>query len=188
LCSAGWAGLELWGTARGEHAALIRELGATPIDYQREDFMAVLPGGFDVVFDGIGEDNYRRSFAALKRSGLLCAYGYTARVQPQRRLLTTLMWLARVYLWRGLLGWLLGGKRLRVYSINLMRARHPAWFREDLERLFGLLATGAIRPRVAERISFDEVTEAHRRLEAGGLEGKLVLCPELPPRRDRVLP
>jgi len=26
------AGLELWGTARGEHAALIRELGATPID------------------------------------------------------------------------------------------------------------------------------------------------------------
>jgi NADPH:quinone reductase len=38
----------------------------------------------------------------------------------------------------------------------------------DLERLFGLLATRAIRPRVAERISFDEVAEAHRRLEAGG--------------------
>ena len=30
------AGLELWGTARGEHAALVRELGAAPIDYQRE--------------------------------------------------------------------------------------------------------------------------------------------------------
>ena len=55
-----------------------------------------------------------------------------------------------------------------------MRARHPAWFREDLERLFGLLATRAIRPRVAERISFDEVAEVHRRLEAGGLDGKLV--------------
>ena len=67
------AGLELWGTARGEHAALIRELGATPIDYQREDFTRVLPGGFDVVFDGIAEDGYRRSFAALKRRGLLCA-------------------------------------------------------------------------------------------------------------------
>ena len=34
------AGLELWGTARGEHAALIRELGATPIDYQRGDARA----------------------------------------------------------------------------------------------------------------------------------------------------
>src|SRR6201982_3522962 len=45
------AGLELWGTARGEHAALVRELGATPIDYQREDFTRVLSGGFAVVFD-----------------------------------------------------------------------------------------------------------------------------------------
>ncbi len=76
----------------------------------------------------------------------------------------------------------------RFYSINLMRARHPAWFQEDLERLFGLLATRAIRPRVAERISFDEVVEAHRRLEAGGLEGKLVLCPDLPSRRDQLPP
>jgi NADPH2:quinone reductase len=175
------AGLELWGTARGEHAALIRELGATPIDYQREDFTRVLPSGFDVVFDGIGEDGYHRSFTALKRRGLLCAYGYSAGVQAKRRMLTMLMWIARLYLWR----WLPGDKRAHFYSINVMRARHPAWFREDLERLFGLLATRAIRPRVAERISFDEVAEAHRRLEAGGLEGKLVLCPDLP-RRDRV--
>jgi NADPH:quinone reductase len=181
------AGLELWGTARGAQATLVRELGATPIDYQREDFTRVLPDGFDVVFDGVGEDGYRRSFAALKRGGLLCAYGYTAGVQAQRRLLTILMWIAGVYLRRQMLSWLPGGKRVRVYSINAMRARHPAWFREDLERLFGLLATGAIRPRVADRISFDEVAGAHRRLEAGGLEGKLVLCPDLTSRRDRVL-
>jgi NADPH:quinone reductase len=182
------AGVELWGTARGEHAVLIRELGATPIDYQREDFTRVLPGGFDVIFDGIGENGYRRSFAALKHGGLLCAYGYTASVQAQRRLAATLIWIARVYLWRRLLSWLPGGKRLRLYSINAMRARHPAWFREDLEHLLGLLAKGAIRPRVAGRISFDEVSEAHRRLEDGGLEGKLVLCPDLPSRRDRIPP
>jgi NADPH:quinone reductase len=113
------AGLELWGTARGAHAALIRELGATPIDYQHEDFARILPGGFDVVFDGIGENGYRRSFAALKRRGLLCAYGYTAGVEARRRLVTILMWIARVYLWRRLLSWLPGGKRLRIYSINL---------------------------------------------------------------------
>ena len=81
-----------------------------------------------------------------------------------------------------------GGRRARFYSINVMRAGHPPWFREDLERLFGLLASRAIRPRVAERISFDDVAEAHRRLEAGGLDGKLVLCPDLSSRRDRVPP
>src|SRR5215468_11628722 len=62
LALGGLAGLELWGTARSAHAALIREFGATPIDYQRGDFTRVLLGGFDVVFDGIGEDGYRRSF------------------------------------------------------------------------------------------------------------------------------
>jgi NADPH:quinone reductase len=173
------AGLELWGTARDAQAALIRELGATPIDYQREDFTRVLPGGFDFVFDGIGEDNYRRSFAALKPGGLLCAYGYSAGVQAQRRLFATLTWIARVYLWRRLLSWLPGGKRVSIFSINLMRTRHPAWFQQDLAQLFDLLATGAIRPRVAKRISFDEVVEAHRRLEAGSLDGRLVLCPDL---------
>jgi NADPH2:quinone reductase len=167
------AGLELWGAARGAHAPLIRELGGTPIDYQREDFTRIVPGGFDVVFDGIGEDGYRRSLAALKPGGLLCAYGYSAGVQAQRRMLTMLMWIVRFYLWR----WLPGGKRARFYSINVMRARHPTWFKEDLERLFGLLAAGAIRPRIAERVSFDEVVQAHRSLEVGGLEGKLVLCP-----------
>ena len=176
------AGLELWGTARGEQATLVRELGATPIDYQREDFTHVLPGGFDVIVDGVGEDGYRRSYAALKRGGLLCAIGFSASVQAQRGMLPILMEIARLYMWR----MLPAGKRACFYSVNVMRARHPNWFKEDLERLFDLLATGAVRPRVAERISFDEVAEAHRRLEAGGLEGKLVLCPDLPSRRFRV--
>ena len=180
LVLGGVAGLQLWGGARGTHAALIREFGATPIDYEREDFTRVLREGFDVVFDGIGEDGYRRSLAALKPGGLLCAYGYSAGVQGRRSMLTMLMWIGRLYLWR----WLPGGRRAFFYSINAMRLQHPAWFREDLERLFGLLAGGAIQPRVAERISLDEVAEAHRRLEAGGLEGKLVLCPALPLRGD----
>ncbi len=180
------AGLELWGTARAAHAALVRELGGTPIDYEREDFTRAPPSGFDVVFDGVGADSYRRSFAALKPGGLLCAYGYSARVHARPNLPATLIWIARLYLWRQLLSLLPSGKRLYLYSINAMRALHPAWFRDDLEQLFGLLANGAIRPRVAERISFEEVAEAHRRLEAGGLDGRLVLCPDLPPRGDRL--
>ena len=175
------AGLDLWGTVRGEHMALVQELGATAIDYQHEDFTRVVPGGFDVIVDGVGEDGYRRSYAALKPGGLLCAIGFSASVQAQRRMLPILMEIARLYLWR----LLPGGKRARFYSVNAMRARHPTWFKEDLEQLFGLLATGAIRPRIAGRISFEEVVDAHRRLEAGGLEGKLVLCPDLSSRRTQ---
>lgn len=169
------AGVEVWGTGRAEHAAIIRELGGVPIDYQHEDFTRVVPEGFDVVVDGVGEDGYRRSFSALRRGGLLCAIGYSARVRERQRIGAILASIARMYLW----GFLPGGKRARFYSINIMRARHPAWFKDDLARLFDLLASGGIRPHVAERISFDAVADAHARLEAGGVEGKLVLCPEL---------
>ncbi|SFI42742.1 medium chain dehydrogenase/reductase family protein [Bradyrhizobium sp. Gha] len=175
------AGVELWGTVRREHMTLVQDLGATAIDYQHEDFTRIVPGGFDVIVDGVGEDGYRRSYASLKPGGLLCAIGFSASVRAQRRMLPILMEIARLYLWR----LLPGGKRARFYSVNAMRARHPAWFREDLEQLFGLLATGGIRPRIAERISFEAVADAHRRLEAGGLEGKLVLCPDLSSRRSQ---
>ena len=173
------AGLEVWGAARGRHAAKIRELGATPVDYEREDFTRVLPGGFDVVFDGIGEDGFRRSLAALQPRGVLCAYGYSSGVGEGRHLLPILSWIARLYLQR----FLPGGRRAHFYSINVMRALHPAWFKEDLRRLFELLSRGDIHPQVAERISFESVAEAHRRLEKGGLEGKLVLCAGQPSPR-----
>ncbi len=169
------AGLEMWGAARGRHSGLIRDLGATPVDYEREDFTRALPGGFDLVFDGIGEDNYRRSFAALRRGGLLVAIGYSANVDAKRSMVAIIASIARLYLWR----FLPGGKKAYFYSINLMRARHPDWFREDLGHLLELLKAGQIHPEVAARIPFEAVAEAHRKLEAGGLEGKLVLCPEL---------
>ena len=169
------AGFTMWGGAHGRHAALIRQLGATPIDYDREDFTRVVPDGFDVVFDGIGEDGYRRSYAALKPGGLLVAIGYSAGVQAKQGMLKALALIARLYLW----GLLPGGKRSRFYSINVMRARHPDWFKQDLAHLFDLLKNGSIRPRVASRISFAQVADAHRQLEKGGLDGKIVLCPEL---------
>jgi NADPH:quinone reductase-like Zn-dependent oxidoreductase len=169
------AGIEMWGGAHGKHAQLIRELGATPVDYDHEDFTRVLPGGFDVVFDGIGEEGYRRSFAALKPGGLLIAIGFSSGVQAKQGMFAILLSIARLYLLR----FLPGGKRARFYSINVMRGRHPDWFKKDLAQLLDLLASHTIQPRVAERISIDQVADAYRRLEAGGLEGKLVLCPDL---------
>jgi NADPH:quinone reductase-like Zn-dependent oxidoreductase len=174
------ADLDLWGTARGEQAALVRALGGSPIDYQHDDFTQVLEEGFDIVFDGIGEDKYRRSLSALREDGLLCAFGYTGHVREGHTMAGTLAWIARSYLSLQLRGLYQGGKRARIYSINLMRALHPGWFHEDLETLFAMLAAGTIHPRVAARISFDDMIDAHRRVEAGGLDGKLVLVPDQP--------
>ena len=79
------AGLQLWGGAHGRHAALIRGLGATPIDYQREDFTRVLPGGFDVVFNGIAEDGYPRRPTAGHPRARRSAEAIPSRVGPTTR-------------------------------------------------------------------------------------------------------
>jgi NADPH:quinone reductase-like Zn-dependent oxidoreductase len=48
---------------------------------------------------------------------------------------------------------------------------------QHLTLLAGLAATGSLRVPIAEVIALDEVAEAHRRLAAGGLNGRIILRP-----------
>jgi NADPH:quinone reductase-like Zn-dependent oxidoreductase len=166
-------GLEMYGTCRAEHADLVASLGATPIDYKKEDFTKVLANGVDVVFDGIAEDGFRKSWQVVKRGGFLAAYGFSAGIQAGVSFFTIGRWFMRVPLWN----LLPNGKRAGFYSITKLRKAHPDWFAEDLAQLFAWLADGSIDPRVQERIDLDDVADAHRRLERGGLTGKLVIVP-----------
>lgn len=169
------SGLEMYGTARAQHADLVASFGATPIDYKKDDFTKVVPEGFDVIFDGIGEAGFTRSWSAVKKGGFLSAYGFQWGVQTNAAFLSIGMWIGRLYLWNALPN----GKRAGFYSISSLRKSHPDWFKEDLTKLFALLESGKLAPRVAERLRFDQVADAHRRLEEGGLDGKLILDPSL---------
>ena len=66
-------------------------------------------------------------------------------------------------------------KRLRLYSIQMLKRRRPSWFRDDLSQLLTLLSKGQIRPLVAEHFPPSEAARAHERLAAGSTVGKLVL-------------
>jgi len=167
------AGLEMFGTARASHTDLVASYGATPIDYRSEDVRDVLPDGVDVVFDGIGEDGFAKSWEVVRRGGMLSAYGFSDATQKDLPFWKVAYWFLRVPVWNL---WP-NGKRAGFYSITKLREKHPGWFREDLTRLLGWLADGTIAPRVAERIGLADVPEAHRRIEAGGLDGKLVIVP-----------
>jgi NADPH:quinone reductase-like Zn-dependent oxidoreductase len=162
------AGLDMWGTARPEHFARVRELGATPVGNHLDD----LPG-FDIVLDGIGERGCSGSWARVKAGGRLIAFGFSQPIQSGASLLKMGYWLGRLHLWN----WLPNGRAARFYSITSMRKRHPDWYRADLAQLFELLAQRGIHPRIAERIGLADVADAHRRIEKGGLDGKIVICP-----------
>lgn len=167
------AGCQVWGTARARHADRVRELGATYVDSDSADYATLVAGGFDAVFDGIGEQGFSRAWRAVGPRGHLSTFGISAAIQGDIPFVRVGLWFAKLWAWNHFAG----DRSTSFYSITTMRRKHPEWFRNDLTELLALARRGAIRPRVAERIGFDRVAEAHQRLERGGCEGKIVLLP-----------
>ncbi len=165
------AGITAFGTDIATKHDLIRSLGATPIEANAPParLRDAIGGDVDFVFDPLGGESLRRSWQALRPGGLLVAFGFHHRVLGQGGSIP--MDLVKLKLWT----WLPNGRRTAFYSIGALRRLHPDWFKEDLAALFGMLEGGRIAPVVAEVMPLENVREAHRRLEAGGVAGKLVL-------------
>src|SRR5450631_2108690 len=84
--------------------------------------------------------------------------------------------LARLQFWNAL-PFLFGDRRAVFYSITARRSRCPDEFKADMATVFGLLRDGAIHPVVVDRLPLNRAREAHERIDAGGLGGKIVLLP-----------
>ena len=63
---------------------------------------------------------------------------------------------------------------IRVSDIYTYFGHRPEAFQANLAKVFGSLEHGVLRPR-AEILPLDQAAEAHRRLQAGEVMGKLVL-------------
>ena len=63
------------------------------------------------------------------------------------------------------------------YSIQWLKRRKPALFRQDLTTLFDLLEQRKIKPLIAERLPLVEARHAHELLGRGGVRGRIVLVP-----------
>jgi NADPH:quinone reductase-like Zn-dependent oxidoreductase len=179
------AGLEMYGTCSSRGASVVSNLGGVPIDYQHLDFVEEIhrltSEGVDVVFDGIGGTHIWRSRNALRPGGNVVAYGLTGSLRrgrlasgrPGRRHRFRGVAIFGVYIAGG---WLLPGrKRVLPYSIQWLKRRRPAWFREDLTALFHLLEQRKIEPLIAQRLPLAEARHAHELLGKGGVAGKIVL-------------
>lgn len=174
------SGLIMYGTASTAKQDYVASLGVIPIDYKTEDFVArVLQEtdgqGVDVVFDAIGLDNFKRSYSVLKPRGLLVEYGlYQAALGDSGLglVLEFLGWQWQQLMW----SWFPQEERnTTFYSIAELRAAEPAWFRDDLASLFQLLAEGAIQPRIWKTLPLEQAAQAHRLIESGQVQGKIVL-------------
>lgn len=167
------AGLTMYGTASPQNHALVRSLGATPIDYHKEDFVeriASLTGdGVDMVFDPIGgASQLLRSYRALRAGGRLVWFGVAATKRRGRRVIVESL------ATRLVLSWLHDGKQAKLPPDS----KQPlAWYQDTLSKLLGDLAAGKLRPRIAARFPLRDAASAHALLERGSYAGKVVLIP-----------
>jgi len=169
-------GLKMFGTASKSKHELVSALGAHPIDYRSESFVhrirQLVPDGVDAVLDPIGGPQWWDSYRCLKRGGTLVCYGVQAAVSKGQ--LTAGAGFALL----GLMKLLPDGKKATWYNVKTMRDQRPEQFREDLSRLFELLATRQIHPLIAGRFPLKEAARANALLETAQLTGKLVLLPQ----------
>lgn len=159
--------------ARARHE-IVRSYGAIPIEGRStplDDGVAtVFPDGVDAAFDGVGGAHTAQCLRSTRRGGVVVWYGFVG-VRGMGSLAASALQL--------FIAAPLRGRRGRFYGITARYRRDPRPFAEDLPKLFALLAEKKIRPRIAERLPLLDARRANERLEAGGIEGKIVLVASL---------
>jgi len=145
------AGARVFATCSDYMVDIVGDYGAVPVNYKTENFVervneATHGTGVDVVLDTVGGNTMARSIPVIKEHArIVNIIGTTADFHTANF------------------------KNPTVELIFLERAR------SKLQRLRTLVERGQITPLVDSVMDLSEVADAHRRLESGGVTGKLVL-------------
>jgi NADPH:quinone reductase-like Zn-dependent oxidoreductase len=163
-------GATTYGAASAKKHDTVRRLGATPLDYRAAPIdrltRALEPEGVDYVFDTVGGANTALCISAARRGGLIVGYGFMG-------VAGTVATLAMFY--NLFVGARLRGRRGRFYGITSLYRKDPKPLREDLPKIFALLAEKRIDPVIATTLPLLDAREAIELLAAGSVEGKIVL-------------
>jgi len=160
-------GIEAFATAGSEEkCAVIRELGATAINYREQDFaQAILEQtagqGVNVVLDIMGGSYLNNNVKALTLEGRLVMLGFLGGAVAKDIDLLAIM-----------------AKRASVTG-SLLRSRtreEKAEIAQQLrEHVWPVLAAGRCLPMIDEVYPLTEAARAHARMEGGDHIGKIVL-------------
>jgi NADPH2:quinone reductase len=163
-------GVRAFGSASRSRFDFVRGLGAEPIESRTMPLDVALrkamPDGVDAVFDGLGGRETAACVRAARPGGIVVGYGFMA----SRGGFDNARSFARLFV-----GSRLAGRRGTFYGITALYRRNKRPFKEDLPKLFDLLAARKIQPRIAATLPLLAGREGERMLEAGGVEGKIVL-------------
>lgn len=161
-------GARVIGTVSSEEKArLAREAGAdevilyTQTDFEAETKRLTGGKGVDVVYDSVGKATFTKSMDVLRPRGMLVLYGASSGpvppLDPQEL-----------------------AQKGSIYMARTSIAHFTATRAELLARsgaVFGMIAEGTLKLRIAHTYPLAEVQQAHRDLEGRKTSGKLLLIP-----------
>jgi len=159
-------GARLIGTVSSdEKAELARAAGADEvIVFTRQDFEAEVKRltdgkGVDVVYDGVGKATFEKNLNVMRLRGMLVIYGMSSGAVP-------LVDPAKL------------SEKGSLYMARTTLAHFTATRQELLARtsaLFGMIAEGKLKVRIAKTYPLAEAAQAHRDMEGRKVAGKLLL-------------
>ncbi|MCG3243043.1 NAD(P)H-quinone oxidoreductase [Mycobacterium avium subsp. hominissuis] len=150
-----------------EKLGFCRELGADiTINYRDEDFVARLAdetGGADVILDIMGAAYLDRNIDALATDGQLVIIGMQGGVKAELNIGKLLAKRARV-IGTTLRGRPVSGPNSKTEIVQAVTAS-----------VWPMIADGRVRPIIGARLPIQQAGDAHRRLVASEVTGKIVL-------------
>jgi NADPH:quinone reductase-like Zn-dependent oxidoreductase len=198
LCRA--IGMPAVGVASARREQAVTSLGAAFVAYDAADGAEAAAkldrlsrdfNGFKAILDAARGEALSSVTARLAPGGRLVALGFSAAFRSAYKagngspgLFARLRFAFDFLRIKGLSSRSGAARRVTFYDIAQRRALHPAWFHDDLSTLFKLLEAGRIAPRIQRVFGLAEAVEAHRLIEAGQVEGRLVLDLTLPSGGD----
>jgi NADPH:quinone reductase len=164
------AGVKAYGAASARKHDVVRSLGATPIDYQAGPLdkltRTLVPTGVDYAFDAVGGANIGPCIGATRRGGMVVGFGFVGAAGN----------FAKVAMFANIfVGARLRGRRGKFYGITQIYRKDHGPLREDLPKIFVLLIEKKIDPLVTRTFPLLEARKAMEVLQAGSVEGKIVL-------------
>jgi NADPH:quinone reductase-like Zn-dependent oxidoreductase len=150
-------GATVIGVCSAAHEPLVRSLGAERvIDYTRDDFTDARDT-YDVIFDAVGKRSFGACRAALTDRGI-----YMTTVPS-----------GAIMLQAPFTRWFSRGRRAAIAFTGLRDARTKAG---ELALLVDLVEAGAFVPVIDRVVPFDQIVEAHRRVDTGHKAGSVVVA------------
>lgn len=148
-----------------EKAKLAREAGAdevilyTQVDFEAETKRLTGGKGVDVVYDGVGKATFEKSLNVLRPRGMLVLYGASSGPVPAVDPMVL-------------------SQKGSLFMARTTLAHFTATREELLARsgaVFGMIAAGKLKLRIAHTYPLAEAPQAHRDLEGRKTTGKLLL-------------